>query len=154
MVPYGPCSLGVFPSCHHNEGEDVHPPFWEEFTNILGHHRRRVVWEGGWERGRVGKLLVSLWESLQPRECLGDGLADVSWGSSNTGRRGWTLCSGSSNFLSILSALLWSLSLILSHLAEEGIFSYFQEQKNTLCRYAFESWIFDLGLVYFLFSLK
>lgn len=53
MVPYGPCLLGVFPSCHHNEGEDVHPPFWEEFTNISGHHRRRVVWEGGWrEEGR------------------------------------------------------------------------------------------------------
>lgn len=54
MVPYGPLPVGGLPFLPSQWRWRCSPSILrEEFTNILGHHRRRVVWEGGWrEEGR------------------------------------------------------------------------------------------------------
>lgn len=115
----------------------------------------------GWElckrmggENRVGKILVPLWASLQPRESLGDRLAAIRWGSCNTGVRGWARDSWLQQFSSQILPQCDSFPFFSPTWSwEENIFLFLGTEKTTLqvC-----IWIFLLGfrLVDFLFSPK
>lgn len=102
------------------------PPFWEEFTNILGHHRRRVAEVA--EREKLSGVFMRV-TPTQRMPVMG---WLMSVGGPNTGRRGWLCALGSSNFLSVLSAWCDPFPLFSPHLKEREFFLFPRTEKNTL----------------------